>query len=88
MEQEESDFNSSDLYDVSLERLGLSVDTIKLLESVGFSSVGDCLDFLRRGDSASIIVPYGLIDTMYTEVVDRLRGHGYLKSDESFDSSV
>ena len=71
----------NNLYDIPIQQLDLAANTIELLESVGITSIGDCLDFLERGAGATITVPNGLIDAMYTDVVQKLKTHGYMSRD-------
>jgi len=71
----------NNLYDIPIQQLDLAANTIELLESVGITSIGDSLDFLERGAKATITVPNGLIDAMYTDVVQKLKTHGYMSRD-------
>jgi hypothetical protein len=72
-------------YDVPVDTLGISTNSIQLLKMVNIESVGDCLDFHRRGADALIQVPYGLLDAFETDVLPRLREHGYLSNDKNTD---
>ncbi len=67
-----------ELYNISIETLEIPSEAIKLLKRVGMESIGDCLDFQKRGADAMIQVPYGLLDAFYAQVLPRLREHGYL----------
>ena len=73
------------LYDIPIETLGIPANAIQLLKRVGIESVGDCLYFHNFEADVMIQVPYGLIDAFETEVLPRLREHGYLLVDEGAD---
>ena len=80
-----NDSTDDSLYDIPIETLGIPAKTIQLLKRVGIESVGDCLYFHNLGGDVMIQVPYGLIDEFETQVLPRLREHGYLSSAEDVD---
>lgn len=73
------------LFVAPIEKLGISSKSIQLLKSVGMESIGDCLDFHKRGADALIQVPYGLLHAFETDILPYLREHGYLSNDEDTD---
>ncbi|MCB9456860.1 MAG: hypothetical protein H6671_12815 [Anaerolineaceae bacterium] len=73
-----TDSAARNLYEVPVRTLGISPKSIHLLKMVGAESVGDCLDFQRRGADALIQVPYGLLEAFESDVLPRLRENGYL----------
>ena len=72
----------SSLYEISVDTLGISEKSIELLRTVGMESVGDCVDFYRRGSDATIQVPSGLLEAFEANVLPLLQEHGYLSDIE------
>ena len=65
-------------YNLSIHSLGLSMNTVALLQQVGVERVGDCLDFINQSGNATISLPLGFLEAFYNDVVPALRAHGYL----------
>lgn len=78
------DLGHNALYDVSIDVLNLSDSTISLLESVGVTSIGDCVDHFDRGVDAIIEGPDGFMffRAMEEEVKPKLQALGYWPMDE------
>jgi hypothetical protein len=72
---EESDYAT--LYDVLISELGLSPDTLGLLEDTGVTSVGDCIDYHIHKHYAMINASLAYREAMEGEVKERLKEHGY-----------
>ena len=73
--------DSNDLYNVSVKQLELTANSIEILASVGILSVGDCLNFYHIGSAGTVTVRADVVDVMYSEVLQRLKEHDYLKND-------
>lgn len=71
------------LYNVPMEELGLSEGTVNLLKKTGMDSVGDCLLYFTWGNGAMIEFRLGVIETMETEVRQKLIEHGYLPPEDA-----
>jgi hypothetical protein len=65
------------LYEVSIEELGLSDEAIRTLKRTGMTTIGDCIDFYNRPKGAMIVMmpPFGSV--MNSEVVQKIQAHGY-----------
>ena len=68
-------------YDISLESLGCSEDSITILTRIGLSSVGDCVDYLYHMNSSTINMPSFALSALFDEVVPQLAKSGYIKDD-------
>jgi DNA-directed RNA polymerase alpha subunit len=65
-------------YEIPIQQLDLAANTVELLESVGITSIGDCLDFVERGADTTFSGPSGLLDAMYLDVIPKLKAYGYM----------
>jgi hypothetical protein len=67
---------------IPIETLGILDNSINHLHRLGMTSVGDCIDFLQRGNNATPSFHLGFWDAFSMDVVPRLREHGYWEDDE------
>lgn len=75
------------LHDKSLDLLGLSPESKKLLTGVGLETVGDCVDyFIAVRKTPTVNFRLGIVDVMETEVSDKLKELGYWKVISDFIS--
>jgi hypothetical protein len=68
-----------ELYDIPIEELELSDETIAVVKRVGIISVGDCVDHFARIDDGPVMIdglPIGFVEAM-DEVKPRLAERGY-----------
>lgn len=67
----------SHLYEVRVEKLGLSVKALNAVKRTGITSIGDCVNFYHIAAFAMIEVAYPVMNIMYGEVKEKLKEHGY-----------
>jgi hypothetical protein len=72
-----SNSNYDFLYEISIEELSLSAASLKLVESVGITSIGDCLDYYFHIQLFSVTVSLDLRQAMESEVKAQLQNTGY-----------
>ncbi len=75
--EEEEEGIPSQVYEVPIEDLGLSVRVFNALKRAGISKVGEVLDMLTRGEDA-ILTIRNFGDKSLTELREKLREAGYL----------
>lgn len=65
------------LYELSIDSLGLSIRSMRILKRTGIATIGDCLDVLNQGPQAMISYYYRLPKVMWGEVREKLIVQGY-----------
>jgi DNA-directed RNA polymerase alpha subunit len=67
------------LFEVPIEHLKLSVRGSSIIRRLGITTVGDCVDFYRRGmeGSASVAIRQQSVQIMYGEVQLKMKEYGY-----------
>jgi len=67
--------NPTDLYAFPITELGLTEESLRLVQRSGIISVGDCIDFFTRG--AVTGVDSNVLKVMFGVVLPLLEKHGY-----------
>jgi hypothetical protein len=69
--------NYSHLYELSIENLGFSEIALDVLKETAMTSIGDCIDFYRRGIDALIPARPPFFSVMAGEVREKIKELGY-----------
>lgn len=65
------------LYEVPIEELGLSDGAIRALKIADCTSIGDCIDFYRRGMTNLVSARPAFFVAMTEEVMQKVKEQGY-----------
>jgi DNA-directed RNA polymerase subunit alpha len=85
--EEEEPGLASEVYEIPIENLDLSVRVFNSLKRTGITNVGEILDMLERGADAMLSIRnFG--EKSLTELKDRLNEKGYLEGDEEAEEEV
>ena len=79
--EEEEPGLASEVYEIPIENLDLSVRVFKSLKRTGITNVGEILDMLERGSDAMLSIRnFG--EKSLQELKERLQEKGYLQDEE------
>jgi DNA-directed RNA polymerase subunit alpha len=85
--EEEEPRMASEVYEVPIENLDLSVRVFNSLKRTGITNVGEILDMLERGPEAMLSIRnFG--EKSLTELKDRLGEKGYLEDEDDLEGEV
>ncbi len=73
--------HQTDLYTLSIEQLGLTEESLRLVHRADITSIGDCIDFFERG--AVTGVDSAVLKVMFGVVLPLLEKQGYWPRDEA-----
>jgi DNA-directed RNA polymerase subunit alpha len=83
--EEPEEVVSSEVFDIPIEQLDLSVRVFNSLKRTGITSVGEVLEHMSRGDEAMMAIRnFG--DKSLVELREKMIERGFVEADEERDS--